>query len=125
LQLTSESGGEAGADLQRRIFRAEGVSGADSEGSAEKFSDCGAEGDVAIEDVEGGLGLVDATAADSGKNVQNQYGDDESGERGDDDDPQAVRLWERAEQGEMGPVDGKAEADDGRWLGPATWRGSA
>ena len=41
----------------------------------------GAEGDVAVADVEGGLGLVDAAAADVGEDVAGEQRDDNAGER--------------------------------------------
>ena len=42
-----------------------------------------------------------------------EYGDYESGHRRHNKHSPAVGLGERAEKGEMHPVDGQAEADDG------------
>ena len=80
---------------------------------ADEFSDCGAKGNEAVEDVERGLGLIHAAAADAGKHVHHENGDDEAGERGDCEQAPTMGLRERAEQGEVRPVDGEAEADDG------------
>ena len=66
-QPASESGGDAGSDLERGIFGAEGLAGADGDRGADEFSDSRAKGDDTVEDVERGLGLVDAAAADAGE----------------------------------------------------------
>ena len=99
LQPAAESGGDAGADLQRRIFRTERLSGADGERGADEFSDRGAEGNESVEDVERGLGLVDAAAADAGKDVEHQHGDDQASDGGNREQSPAVGLRQRARGG--------------------------
>ena len=112
-ELAAESGGDAGSDLERRIFGTEGLAGADGERGADEFSDGGAKRDESVEDVERGLGLVHAAAADGGKDMDHERGDDETGERWDCEQAPTVGLREGAEQGEVHPVDGEAEADHG------------
>ena len=113
LELASESGGDAGPDLESGIFGAEGLTGTDGECGADEFSDGGAEGDEAVEDVERGLGLVDAAAADAGEHAQHEHGDNQASERGHGKQAPTVGLRERTKQGEVHPIDGQAEADDG------------
>ena len=113
LELASEGRGDAGSDLERRIFGTEGLAGADGERGADEFSDGGAKRNESVEDVERGLGLIHAAAADAGKYVQHERGYDQAGERGHGEQAPAVGLRQRAEQGEVHPVDGEAEADHG------------
>ncbi len=62
MQAPAEGRGHAGADLQRWIFGPQGVSGADGQRRRDELADGGAEGNVAVVDVERGLGLIDAAA---------------------------------------------------------------
>ena len=73
-ELATESGGNAGSDLERRIFRTEGLAGTDGDAGADEFSDGGAKRNESVEDVERGLGLIHATAADRGKHMDHQGG---------------------------------------------------
>ena len=80
---------------------------------ADEFSDGGAKRDETVEDVERGLGLVHAAAADAGEHMDHEDGYDQAGERRDGEQAPTVGLGERAEQGEVHPVDGETEADYG------------
>jgi len=53
--LAAESGGDAGADLERRVFGPERLTGTDGDAGADEFSDGGAKRDESVEDVERGF----------------------------------------------------------------------
>ncbi len=89
------------------------MAGANGERGAQEFPDRGAERDEAIVDVERSLGLIDATAANAGKNMENQGRHHESGKRRNHEQAPAVALWQRTQQRQMGPVNGQAEANNG------------
>ena len=98
LQLAAESRGNAGSDLQRWILGTERLSGTDSEGGAEEFADGGTKGDVAVEDVERSLGLVDAAAPDAGEIAHHQHRNDETNQRRHGKHAPAMSLRQRTEQ---------------------------
>src|SRR3954452_20272965 len=75
----SDRRGNAGADLQGWIFGAERESCTYGEGRGDELADGGAEGNVAVEDVERGLGLIDAAAARQMEDVNDHFGDDKAG----------------------------------------------
>ena len=90
-EAAADERGDAGADLEGRIFRAERVAAADGEGGEQEFADHSTGRDVAVVDVEGGLGLVDAAAADLREDVASQQRDDDAGERWNDDEAELMR----------------------------------
>ena len=113
-QAAADDRGEAGADLQRGIFGAERLSRADGQGGGDEFADGGFEGNVAVVDVEGGLGLIHAAAARQGKEMDDEDGDQQAGERGREKKPEPGGLGARAQEIDAAPVDGEAKADHGK-----------
>ena len=111
-EAAADERGDAGADLEGWVFGAERVAAADGEGGEEELADDGAEGDVAVVDVECGLGLVDAAAADVGEDVAGEDGDDEARGGGNEDKARLMWVGRRAEQQDAEPLDGHAEGDD-------------
>ena len=112
MQSTADQRSDAGADLQRWIFGSEGVAGTDGEGGGNEFSDHGANGNVAVVDVERGLGLIDAAAASLGEEVFDQEAEQQADQHGSKQQTILTRVRHGAEQPHAQPLDGHAEADD-------------
>ena len=113
LQPASEERRQARANLQRRILRPERVPAADGQRAREELRDDGAERDVAVRDVDGGLGLLDAAAARHREDeARPRGGHDQAGQRGHEHDAREGRLERRPEQQQPAPFDRDAEADD-------------
>ncbi len=110
--LAADERGDAGADLERGVFGAERVAATDGEGGEEELADDGLEGDVAVVDVERGLGLVDAAAAYLREDEAGCDGDDEADEGGDVQEAGLARGGRGAEKEDLQPLDGHAERDD-------------
>ena len=113
MQAASEGRGDTGADLQRRIFGPQGVSRSDGQRRRDELADGGAEGNIAVIDVERGLGLIDPAAARSRENVDDQHGDDQAGEAGGQQHPDGRERVARSQEIDAAPLNGEAEADNG------------
>ena len=111
-ETAGDDRGDAGTDLERWVFGAKGMSTSQGEGRGEEFSHDGFEGDVAVVDVEGGLGLVDPAAARAGEKPHDEGGDDQSHASGHENEPVLAGVRGRAEQKDLDPLDGDAEGDD-------------
>ncbi len=96
-----------------RIFRTEGVAAARAKAEVRNLPMTVRTGNVAVVDIEGGLGLIDAAAAGRREEHDNQGGDDESGNTwGTGEAELAGRGASRGSGGE--PLDGDAESDTSR-----------
>jgi hypothetical protein len=87
------------------LARADGDSGAD------ELSDGGAKWNESVKNIKGGLGLVNAAAADAGEHMHYEYGHHQAGKRRNREKPPVMGLRERTEQGKMRPVNGESETD--------------
>src|SRR6185369_17462330 len=105
---------EACANLQRRILWSKRMAGSNGQRSSDEFSDCGAEWDVPVIDIERRLGLIDATAPHSRENMEHQDRHNQSrrGWRPEQMQSMGSEMW--TEQTQANEIDRKTEADDGQ-----------
>jgi hypothetical protein len=87
------------------------LAGADGDSGTDELSDGGAKWNESVKNVKGGLGLVNAAAADAGEHMHYEYGHDQAGKRRNREEPPIMVLRQRAKQGKVRPVNGKAETD--------------
>ena len=80
MQAAAEGRGDAGADLQRRIFRPQGVSRADGQRRRDELANGSTEGNVAVIDVERGFGLIDPAPPRPREDMNDQHRDDQARE---------------------------------------------
>jgi hypothetical protein len=111
VQVAGNDGGNARSDLERGIFGSERLAAADGQGGGEEFSDDGAEGDVAVVDIEGGFGLVDAAAARGGEEPDDERGHDQARNGGNEEQAQLAGMGCGPEREDLDPLDSDAEGD--------------
>ena len=88
------------------------MSRADSERGTDKFSNCVLEWDEAVEDIQGGLGLVDAAAPHRRKKVNDENRYQQAHRRGCSNDAQGTGMGQRSQECNPAPIDGDAETDN-------------
>ena len=98
LQPPSQRRRDAGADLQRRIFRAERLSATDGQRAGNEFADDRRHRNVAVVNVERGLGLVDAAASRPRKKSDHQKRNHQSGQHGRQEDARHRGLQSASQQ---------------------------
>ena len=109
VQPASECGSDARTHLQRGVLGAQGLPAADRERAHQEFPDDGVERDVAVVNVNGGLGLGDSAAAHVGEKPQHQEGQNQPREGGHHDHAHRPGSERRAQQPQSRVIDGDAE----------------
>ena len=109
MQPASECGSDARTHLQRGVLGAQGLPAADCERAHQEFPDDGVERDVAVVNVNGGLGLGDSAAAHVGEKPQHQEGQNQPREGGHHDHAHRPGSERRAQQPKPRVIDGDAE----------------
>src|SRR3982074_3135934 len=80
---------------------------------AHEFSDCSTKRNVSIKNIERSFRLVDAAASDAGEYMDGKQRNGKTCQCGHGEKPPSMRLRKWTEQCQVGPVNGKAEANHG------------